>query len=191
MTNDHHDKRNSHQTRVPLHERGINIDELTFEMVAPEGDKAQCVERPDIFLERVCGSRTFKSTLFLLQFEEVWIGIIPLDPRLPEAIGKSIIAEGNVSWVLDRFGDREWGRSFSSEKYNPTTDKEIPELRFVSGEEQNFVLKLAIALFGHHDGTITFSRNRRPERTCLLNDINVALSDYLVSKLESGEMIAG
>ena len=43
----------SNQDRVPLHERGINNDELTFEMVAPEGRCVQRQERSDVFLELV------------------------------------------------------------------------------------------------------------------------------------------
>lgn len=179
MTNDYHDKSYSHLTRVPLHERCINIDELTFEMVAPEGRIAQCVERQDIYLERVCRLREERADLFILFVEELMISIVPLSVSDSEFEARASERPEDVTWIIGNIGTPVVSFNFVSSKYNPDEDKSLPRFIFISSDEASFTYKLALKAFSFHDGRVTHRKHEFPNKKIPLGKITALLSNRL------------
>lgn len=179
MTEVHHDKRYSHLTRVPLHERGINIDELTFEMVAPEGCRAQCLEKPDIFLERICSLREERADLFLLSVDEVLISVVPLSVFDSEYQQRKSDNPEDVTWLIGNIGTPVVSFNFVSKKYNPNGDKSLPRFFFTSAEEANFTYDLLLKAFSFHDNDVTYRRHQFPNKKIPLGKITALLSNRL------------
>jgi len=167
------------QNRVPLHERGINIDELTFEMVAPEGDKVQCLEKPDIFLERICGLREERADLFLLSVDEVKISVVPLSVFDSEYEQRKSNKPEDVTWLIGNIGTPVVSFNFVSKTFNPNGDRSLLRFFFTSAEEVSFTYELLLRAFSFHDNDVTYRRHQFPNKKIPLGKITALLSNRL------------
>lgn len=185
MTEVHHDKPKAHQTRIPLHERGINIDELTFDMDPIDGRTVRCTTRPDISLNLVLQyDRHTESEILVLQIDDQRIRVDPLPSGTEqEAIAVKDATENDIVWVINSIG--------TAIPSNQAFTAPVETFRFCDEEEQTFTIKLLMKIFLRHDRMLAFYAKKLGQPITENFGIMVGLSADLQRKIANGELVNG
>lgn len=170
----------SNQSRVPLHERGINIDELTFEY---DENYLYMISKgaPNIALLPSSFERHYRESFAYLRVDEVTISFMLGTTRDLENYGSSDPKKEAV-WVIKDLGQKTPVHVFDNEEW-------VPEFKFSSAAEQEFILALLKKILLSCD-----DKNQKRFEAGIIDyqyeSIKFEMTDNLLSRLSAGEFIS-
>lgn len=181
MTEANHDKPKAHQTRVPLHERGINIDKLVFEY-DDENLYMVCKDFPNIILLPSKFERHYQASFAYLRVDNVVISFM-LGNTGDLSNYRSIDTKKELLWVIKDIGIATPTNVFGNSNW-------VPAFRFLNQAELAFTLTLLerILLSCDYHNKEDFDAGRVDYK---YEAIRFAITDELQARIDSGEFING